>query len=366
MWTMIMTTMAVMAVALAARLAARVRGTRVFARVREKHRILSWPLAMLPVAAVGLTFALCVNVTTAFVVLLHLLVIWELSALLVRLAARAARRPYSRDVAAIVGISLTVVCLGAGWYMAHHVFRTDYRLVTDEIPAGERLRIVEIADAHLGITLDGERFARQMERVQALEPDAVLIVGDFVDDDTSAADMREGCAALGRLKTRCGVYFSYGNHDMGYFRYRNFSAGELLAALEQNGVTVLADEAVRAGDDLWIVGRRDRTMHDRSSPSELMAGVDGEGYTVMMDHQPNDYAAEAAAGPDLVLSGHTHGGHIWPAGLIGLAMGANDRVYGIETRGDTTFIVTSGISGWAIPFKTGTFSEFVVIDVVGA
>ena len=85
----------------------------------------------------------------------------------------------------------------------------------------------------------------------------------------------------------------------------------------------------------------------------------------MLDHQPNDYDAEAQSGADLVLSGHTHGGHMWPAGLIGLAMGSNDRVYGTETRGETTFVVTSGISGWAIPFKTGTHSEIVVIDVQG-
>lgn len=66
---------------------------------------------------------------------------------------------------------------------------------------------------------------------------------------------------------------------------------------------------------------------------------------------------------DLVLSGHTHGGHIFPAGLIGLISGANDKVYGAEHIDNTDFVVTSGISGWAIPFKTGTISEYVVIDI---
>jgi len=66
---------------------------------------------------------------------------------------------------------------------------------------------------------------------------------------------------------------------------------------------------------------------------------------------------------DLVLSGHTHGRHIFPAGLIGLISGANDKVYGAEHIDNTDFVVTSGISGWAIPFKTGTISEYVVIDI---
>ena len=96
--------------------------------------------------------------------------------------------------------------------------------------------------------------------------------------------------------------------------------------------------------------------------AELLPGP-SQRFTIVLDHQPNDYDAQAAAGADLVLSGHTHGGHIFPAGLIGLWIGANDATYGLSRRGDTTFIVTSSLSGWAIPFKTGAFSEFVVIDI---
>ena len=94
-----------------------------------------------------------------------------------------------------------------------------------------------------------------------------------------------------------------------------------------------------------------------------MAEADSSQYTVVLDHQPNAYDEEAQSGADLVLSGHTHGGHIFPAGQIGLAIGANDRVYGYEKRLNTDYIVTSGISGWAIPFKTGTISEYCIIDV---
>ena len=97
--------------------------------------------------------------------------------------------------------------------------------------------------------------------------------------------------------------------------------------------------------------------------AELAAGLDPDKVSVVLDHQPNDYDAQAAAGVDYVLSGHTHGGHIFPAGIIGLLMGANDANYGVERRGNTTFVVTSGISGWAIPFKTGAKSEFVIMDI---
>ena len=91
--------------------------------------------------------------------------------------------------------------------------------------------------------------------------------------------------------------------------------------------------------------------------------LDPTKYIIILDHQPNDYAAEAATGADLVLSGHTHGGQMLEINLVGALIGSNDRTYGMETRDRTTFIVTSGISDWAIKFKTGCRSEYVIIDV---
>ena len=108
---------------------------------------------------------------------------------------------------------------------------------------------------------------------------------------------------------------------------------------------------------------RDKSIHRSKNRRRALGAVDPERYTIVLDHQPADYDALAECAADLVLSGHTHGGHIFPAGHIGMLMGANDALYGLEERGNTSFIVTSGISGWAIPFKTLAISEFVVIDV---
>ena len=330
-------------------------------RLAERHRLLSWLAACAPLAVVGL-FAL-INVTTMGVVLLHLLAFWLLCGLGCAVAGRLRGRKVSPNWRVGIALGLTVAYLGVGWVMAHHVFETHYVLTTGKpLPEGG-LRIVEIADSHLGITLDGPAFAAQMERVQALQPDAVVIVGDYVDDDTEAADMVEACRALGRLETPYGVYFAYGNHDLGYFDYRNFTGEELRAQLEANGVTLLADESVLLGDSFYLVGRRDRSMRGRQEAGALIEGLDASKYLVLLDHQPNDYAAEAATAADLVLSGHTHGGHIFPVGQFAELLHIDDRRYGHENRDGTDFIVTSGISGWAIPFKTGTWSEFVVVDI---
>ena len=175
--------------------------------------------------------------------------------------------------------------------------------------------------------------------------------------------MLTACEALGRLKTTYGIYSVYGNHDVGYFRYRDFTEEELQAALAENGVTLLRDESAEIGDSFTVTGRLDRSYSERETAQALTEPLDKSRYLIMLDHQPNDYGAEAAAGADLVLSGHTHGGHVFPAGLIGLLIGANERIYGTERRGNTDFLVTSGASGWAIPFKTGCISEYCVIEV---
>ena len=355
-----MASLAIVALAALVYLLSRFHRFSFIQKLGRKNRLLSWLAALVPLALLGL-WALF-NVTTLIVVLLHLTVAFLLCGLLALLIRKIGKRSLPYDAEGAAALLLTLVYLSVGWYMAHHVFETDYRIESAK-PLPHDFRIVEVADSHFGITQNGETFTREMARVQALAPDAVVIVGDFVDDDSDRADMVEACRALGELETSFGVFFVYGNHDNGYYHYRNFSSAELREELEKNGVTILTDVSVLLDDSLYLVGRRDRSDPTRAPIAALVAELDPEKYTIVLDHQPNDYAAEAAAGADLVLSGHTHGGHIFPAGQIGLLMGANDAIYGLERREKTDFIVTSGISGWAIPFKTGTFSEFVVIDI---
>ena len=116
-------------------------------------------------------------------------------------------------------------------------------------------------------------------------------------------------------------------------------------------------------DSFYIIGRKDKSESGRLSASELTKDLDPGKYKIMLDHQPNDYEGEADSGVDLVLSGHTHGGQMLPVNRAGEWIKANDRTYGYEKRKDTEFIVSSGISSWAIKFKTGTKSEYVVINI---
>ena len=250
-----------------------------------------------------------------------------------------------------------------GWYLDHHVWETDYQLVTEKDLGMEKLRIAQVTDSHIGNTLDGEDFAREMEKVYAAEPDILFITGDFVDDGTTKEDMLRCCLSLAGFPGKYGVYFVYGNHDKGYFNNRDFTYEDMEKALTAAGVHILKDGVELVDDKFYVVGRRDRSMKEREAIGKMVEVLDPSKYIIILDHQPNDYAAEAATGADLVLSGHTHGGQLIIMNLVGALTGANDRSYGMEVRDKTTFIVSSGISDWSIKFKTGCFSEYVIIDV---
>lgn len=319
----------------------------------------------------ALVLSLTMGYINAIICFIHLAVFWLIIEGAARLICRISRRGWgriARTAAGCAAILFTAVYLAAGWMQAYRVWETDYAFVTQKEVG--TLRIVQISDSHVGTTFDGDGFAKAIAPIDALEPDVVVVTGDFVDDDTTKENMIRSCEALGALHTKYGVYFVFGNHDKGYYAasHRGYTGDDLIAELEKNGVTVLQDESVLIDDRFYLIGRQDRSEENergngRASMAELVSGLDTDKYMVVLDHQPCDYDAQAESGVDLVLSGHTHGGQLIPLDLLNPLLSENDRVYGTETRGSSNFIVSSGISDWAIRFKTGCRSEYVVIDI---
>ena len=303
------------------------------------------------------------------IVLLHLAVFWGAAALIQWALQKHRKKPFQRNYAGAAAVLVTVLYLAVGFVQANHVWQTDYTVTTAK-PVGS-LRVALLADSHVGTTFDGEGLAAYIARIQEQKPDVVVVAGDFVDEGTSKTDMIAASRALGRIDAPYGVYYVFGNHDKGRYAKgrRGYDGDDLIAELQKNGVTVLQDQSVLIDDRFYLVGRQDASEEKdfgggRAAISDLTKTLDKDKYTIVLDHQPNDYEAEAAAGADLVLSGHTHGGQMIPMGqLMRWFHIGGDNVYGFEQRGNTNFIVTSGISDWAIQFKTGTRSEYVIIAV---
>lgn len=325
-------------------------------------------VTLLPLVLIGLLW----GYVNAVIVMLHLAIFLALAKFVLFIVRKVSRRNIRRLWAGVTALAVTVLYLGVGWVQAHHVWQTNYSIDSDKNVGS--IRIALLADSHIGTTFDGNGIAEYINRINRQKPDVVVIAGDFVDEDTEKTDMQNACRALKDLHAPFGVYFVFGNHDKGKYSNgaRGYSGDDLISELQKNAVTVLQDENVLIDDRFYLIGRQDASEErdfggKRAAISELTEGLDKSKFSVVLDHQPHDYKAEAAAGADLVLSGHTHGGQMIPlVQLIRLFhLGGDDNVYGAERRADTDFIVTSGISDWAVKFKTGCRSEFVIIDING-
>ncbi|MGY1663671.1 metallophosphoesterase [Geodermatophilus sp. SYSU D00705] len=229
-------------------------------------------------------------------------------------------------------------------------------------PALDGLRIVTFSDGHLSTTYGGRRFERVVEMVNAQRPDVVAIVGDLVDGEVE--DLREDVAPLADLVSDQGVYFVTGNHE--YF----VDTAAWLRHLPTLGVQVLRNERVaigRGGAFLDLAGIDDRTADRSGLPghrADLDAALDGRDDgtpVVLLAHQPVMVEQARAAGVDLQLSGHTHGGQLWPFdAAIRLDQPA---VQGRSRVGDTQLYVTPGVGFWGPPVRIGARPEISVIEL---
>lgn len=327
---------------------------------RRKAYVSSILLLVLALAALTLWSGLW----NGMIIFIHLLLFWLLCEGGFKLAAVLRKKPFAEHWAGTAAICITVCYLAVGFFFAHHVYRTAYTFETEQDLGVPSLRIVGFSDSHVGTTFHSDKFPEFVARMNAEQPDLVVIVGDFVDDDTSYGDMAESCRALGQLETKHGVYYVFGNHDPGYFgSRRGYGKEALVQNLLENNVIVLEDDVLPIAGNVVLCGRQDAGQSSRMSMEELAEYFGEDSFSVILDHQPNDYAAQAAVGAGLVISGHTHGGQFLPILRAGEWIGANDMTYGTATRGFTRFLISSGISNWAFQFKTGCISEYFVIDL---
>jgi uncharacterized protein len=229
-------------------------------------------------------------------------------------------------------------------------------------PALDGLRIVTFSDAHLSATWRRSRLERVVELVNAQRPDVVAIVGDLVDAPVS--ELREDVAPLADLVSDQGVFFVTGNHE--YFT----DTEPWMRHLPTLGVDVLRNERVaigRGGATVDLAGIDDRIAAGSGVPghgADLDAALDGRDDAVpvvLLAHQPVMVEQAAAAGVDLQLSGHTHGGQLWPFDyLIRLDQPA---VEGFSRHGDTQLYVTAGVGYWGPPMRIGARPEVTVVEL---
>ena len=340
-----------------------------FFHVREIFRNLRAAKTVVPLcAAIVQWFLMRDPFSTAWMICLHLSVVlaaFDAISLILRAfgpnsRAHAGFRALIRRGLAFFAAAL--VCVYGVWNMKT-VRRTDYALQTDKF-SGE-IKIALISDTHLGNALNADGVLKIADRAIADGADALILAGDLVDEGSNAADFAVLCEGLSRRPMRLGAYYVFGNHDGA--RYGGSVSSETVeSGLSEAGVTVLTDESLLLNGWLRVVGRREASVRSRLSPESLLKNADPETeYILFIDHQPAETKACAAAGVDLLLSGHTHNGQIWPIGVISEQFGINEIEYGCKDVDGMKAIVSSGASGWGCAFRTSGKSEYVMITLNG-
>jgi len=227
-------------------------------------------------------------------------------------------------------------------------------------PALRGFRIAVVSDIHLG-PLAGRAHTEQIvNTINAAEPDLVAIVGDLVDGTVS--ELGAAAAPLRDLSAPEGTFFVTGNHE-----YFVDDTAEWLTELERLGIQPLRNEntAIRRGGAAFdLVGVNDIAGAQRDDPPDFdraLAGVDTSRPTVLLAHQPVLVSEAAARGVDLQLSGHTHGGQMWPFHYV--VRMVQPSIAGLSTVDDTQLYVTRGAGFWGPPVRIGAPPDVTVLSL---
>ena len=262
----------------------------------------------------------------------------------------------SSSIIAILVVLLLIFVLIYGTYNANRPVVTQYQInIPKEAGTRKNLHIVMVSDIHLGNIVGRNRLSGLVDRVNLMQPELVLLVGDIIDGDLRPFEEQQMAELMRTIKAPQGVFAVLGNHEYLGGQYK-----ELVAALEACGVTVLRDQ-YQLIDNFYLVGRDDKFSRLRKPLEEVMTGVNHQLPIIVMDHNPIDIKESRHNRVDLQLSGHTHAGQLSPLNLFTKKIFVLD--WGYLRQEDMQIIVSDGFGTWGPPIRIGNRPEIVEIFV---
>ena len=272
------------------------------------------------------------------------------------------RRVFLARASAVAAGAASVGLVGVGMASAlgpPELLRLPVRLRRLD-PAFDGFRIAVVSDIHLGPLAGRTHTERIVRMINEAEADLVAIVGDLVDG--TVEELGSAAEPLRDLASREGTFFVTGNHE--YFVDDTTS---WLQELDRLGVQPLRNEStvIRRGAAAFdLAGVNDVAGEERSDPPDFdraLAGVDAGRPTILLAHQPVQVEEAAVRGVDLQLSGHTHGGQMWPFHYIVRAV--QPSLAGLSTVDNTQLYVTRGAGFWGPPVRVGAPPDITVLSL---
>jgi len=232
------------------------------------------------------------------------------------------------------------------------------------------LRIVLLTDHHSSPY--GRRQARLLQAIHAANPDLILMAGDMVDDKRPYGETAKLYGGL----TRYPTYYAVGNHEC-----RRADLAQVKALAEAHGITVLTDEtmAIQIGEETLLLGGvedEEKTIHQdpsychsKSMERGFASVKKSPPYRILLAHKPEFIKTYAKYGFDLVVSGHAHGGQVRIPGLLNGLFSPGQGLFppwagGVYQHGDTTHVVSRGLSKTVFPPRVFNRPEIAVITLL--
>jgi uncharacterized protein len=274
------------------------------------------------------------------------------------------RRVFIARVSAVAASTAAVGLVGAGSFNAlgpPALLRVPVRLPKLD-PAFNGFRIAVVSDIHLGPLSGRAHTERIVGMINETAPDLVAIVGDVVDG--TVGELGPAAEPLRDLDSREGTFFVTGNHE-----YYVEDPGAWLRELERLGVQPLRNEntAIRRGTAAFdLAGVNDIAGESRSDAPDFdraLSGMESTRPTILLAHQPVLVGEAAARGVDLQLSGHTHGGQMWPFHYV--VQLVQPSLAGLSIVDDTQLYVTRGAGFWGPPVRIGAPPDLTVLSLHG-
>jgi predicted MPP superfamily phosphohydrolase len=264
-----------------------------------------------------------------------------------------------RRLSFLLGVAAAATVTGWGIYEA----RCRASITRVEIPVPDLpdhlagMTIAQISDVHVGAIIGTERLEEIVDQVNTLDPDLIVITGDLVDRDAGRFSLMK--APLRRLRSRLGVFAVTGNHE--YLANVHAAVGQAGAA----GIRFLRNERVTLDNGVLLYGVDDptgRRMGHRVPEIEEVVGAEASrAIAILLYHRPVRFERAASLGIDLMLSGHTHQGQLWPLTFISRI--PFPRQYGLFRHRGSHLFVSRGVGTWGPPMRVGAPPEVVLITL---
>ena len=255
-----------------------------------------------------------------------------------------------------------------GHEMAMEPSVVNYQVKIDKRTKVNKLRIVQLSDIHINDMTSSDRIQHMVDKVNQLNADFIVITGDTLDRRLQPFTEKGFDKQFQQFKSKYGTYIIFGNHEYLNIKEENNHEQDIINAFKHANMRVLKDDVVHLDNvGITFIGRDDfsSSRYDikRASLPDLMMFSNTNKPIILLDHQPHNLDEPANLGVDLMISGHTHAGQVFPINLIEKLIYKNN--YGIykNTKQHFTSIVSSGFGFWGPPIRLMTRSEIVVIDV---